>query len=124
MPAESRSPGRCGDGSIFVAGTAILLHDIGPINFKAHIYVGRGSYIAPNVGIITANHDLYDLDKHQEGRDVVIGDGCWIGMNAIILPGVVLGEHTVVAAGAVVTKSFSRGHVVLGGNPAKVLKEL
>ena len=45
-------------------------------------------------------------------------------MGAIILPGVTLGDFTIVAAGAVVTKSFPDGHVVLGGNPAKVIKHL
>ena len=83
-------------------------------NFKGCIHIGRGSYIGPNVGIITANHKLDDLDAHQEGRDVVIGERCWIGMNAVILPGVMLGPCTVVAAGSVVNKSFPEGHSVIG----------
>ncbi|NRB54352.1 MAG: acyltransferase, partial [Saprospiraceae bacterium] len=56
--------------------------------------------------------------------DVEIGKYCWIGMGAVILPGVKLGEYTIVAAGAIVTKSFENGYCVVGGNPAKVLKEL
>lgn len=93
-------------------------------NFKGHIYIGRGSYIAPNVGIITANHQLNDLDAHTEGLDVKIGEKCWIGMNSVILPGVNLGNNTIVAAGAVVTKSFPQGKVVLAGVPAKIVKEI
>lgn len=93
-------------------------------NFKGNIYIGRGTYIAPNVGIITANHNLENLDAHAEGKDVIIGEKCWIGMNSVILPGVELGENTVVAAGAVVTKSFTKGYVVIGGVPAKVIKEI
>lgn len=93
-------------------------------NFDAHIYIGKGSYIAPNVGIITANHKLNNLDEHERGRDVVIGQGCWIGMNAVLLPGVVLGNRVIVAAGAVVTKSFEGGGLVVGGNPAKIIKVL
>lgn len=93
-------------------------------NFSADIYIGRGSYIGPNVGIITANHDLSSLDKHMDGRDVVIGPACWIGMNVVILPGVILGERTVIAAGSVVTTSFERGHGVLAGAPAKLIKDL
>ncbi|MFH4151026.1 DapH/DapD/GlmU-related protein, partial [Acinetobacter baumannii] len=89
----------------------------------AHIYIGKGSYIAPNVGIITSNHDLADLESHTEGKDVVIGDKCWIGMNSVILPGVVLGNGTIVAAGAVVTKSFKQGNIVIAGVPAKIIKE-
>lgn len=93
-------------------------------NFNAHIYIGKGSYIAPNVGIITANHELTDLDGHADGLDVIIGEKCWIGMNSVILPGVELGNGTVVAAGAVVTKSFKQGNIVIAGVPAKVIKEI
>lgn len=91
-------------------------------NFKGHIYIGKGTYIAPNVGLITANHKFENLDEHDEGKDIVIGDKCWIGMNVVILPGVNLGEGTIVAAGAVVSKSFPQGKVVIGGVPAKVIK--
>ena len=45
-------------------------------------------------------------------------------MNAIILPNVILGDHTIVAAGAVVTKSYEAGYCIIGGNPAKILKLL
>lgn len=91
-------------------------------NLKGHIYLGKGSYIAPNVGIITANHNLNDLDAHTDGEDVIIGEKCWIGMNSVILPGVILGNKTIVAAGSVVTKSFPQGNIVIGGVPAKILK--
>jgi acetyltransferase-like isoleucine patch superfamily enzyme len=91
-------------------------------NFGAKIYLGKGVYIAPNVGIITANHDIGDLDKHTPGADVRIGDGSWIGMNVVVMPGVVLGPRTVVAAGSVVTRSFVQGGVILAGAPARVLR--
>lgn len=90
----------------------------------AHIYIGKGSYIAANVGIITANHDLCDLSKPAPGKDVLIGENCWIGMNSVILPGVELGEHTIVGAGSVVTKSFPQGNCIIAGNPAKIIREL
>lgn len=54
----------------------------------------------------------------------MIGDKCWIGMNSVILPGVVLGDNTIVGAGSVVTKSFENGHCVVAGNPAKLIKRL
>ena len=91
-------------------------------NLDACIHIGRGSYIAPNVGIITSNHRIDSLDEHESGQDVILGERCWIGMNAVILPGVVLGPGTVVAAGSVVTKSFPEGHSVIGGVPATLLK--
>ncbi len=88
------------------------------------IIIGRGAYIAPNVGLITANHDLFNLEAHMEGKPISIGEKCWIGMNSVILPGVVLGPHTIVGAGSVVTKSFVDGYCVIVGNPAKILKKL
>ena len=91
-------------------------------NSKASIKIGKGSYIGPNVGIITANHQTEDLDSHEEGQDVILGQGCWIGMNSVVLPGVTLGDGTIVGAGSVVTKSFPDGHVVIAGVPARFLR--
>ncbi|MFJ7974815.1 acyltransferase [Peribacillus sp. NPDC096379] len=88
------------------------------------IVIGEGTYIAPNVGLITENHNIYDLDSHDEPKDITISNNCWIGMNAVILPGVTLGDSTIVGAGAVVTKSFEEGHCVIGGVPAKKIKDL
>ena len=93
-------------------------------NFKAHIYLGQGTYLGPNVGIITANHKIDNLAEHEDGLDVNIGMHCWIGMNSVILPGVILGNRTIVAAGSIVTKSFPEGNVIIGGTPARVLKNL
>lgn len=87
------------------------------------IYIGDYTQISANVGIITANHDLYDTRKH-EIKSVSIGKYCWIGMNAMILPGVELGDFTIVGAGSIVTKSFTDGYCVIAGNPAKVIKQL
>lgn len=87
------------------------------------VWIGDYTLVGPNVGIISGNHDLEDPAKHVRGK-VNIGRYCWLGMGAIILPGVTLGDHTVVAAGAVVTKSFPEGCCVIGGNPARLIKEL
>lgn len=87
------------------------------------IVIGEFCIFAPNIGIISANHDIYDNAKHVS-KKVEIGNYCWIGMNAVVLPGVKLGDFTIVAAGAVVTKSFEAGYCVIGGNPAKVIKSL
>ncbi|MFZ5848070.1 MAG: acyltransferase [Actinomycetota bacterium] len=93
-------------------------------NFAADITLGKGCYIAPNVGIITANHDPANLHSHLPGAPVTLGDGCWVGMNSVLLPGVTLGPGTVVGAGSVVTKSFPQGHCVVAGNPARKIREL
>ncbi|WP_370514696.1 DapH/DapD/GlmU-related protein [Adlercreutzia sp. ZJ138] len=91
---------------------------------KARIRLGKGVLIARGCSIITANHDLANPDIHTQPRDVVIGDHCWLGSNVCVMPGVVLGPHTVVGANAVVTKSFPDGWCVLGGVPAKVIKTI
>lgn len=88
------------------------------------IVIGKGTYIAPNVGLITENHNLYDLSSHDEPRDIIIGENCWIGMNSVILPGTILGDRTIVAAGAVVTKSFREGRCIIGGVAAKKIRNL
>lgn len=92
-------------------------------NFSGRITLRKGCYIGPNVGIITANHDPSDPDRHLPPQDVTIGEKCWVGMNSVILPGVTLGPQTIVGAGAVVTKSFPRGHCLIAGVPATILKE-
>jgi acetyltransferase-like isoleucine patch superfamily enzyme len=92
--------------------------------FLGKITIGKGTRIAPNVAIITVNHDLKNLDTYQDGKDVVLGKNCWIGFNSIILPGVTLGDNTIVGAGSVVTKSFLEGNAVIAGNPAKIINKL
>lgn len=87
------------------------------------ITIGHGSYIAPNVGLITANHDFMDLENHTKAKPINIGERCWIGMNSVILPGVNLADGTVVGAGSVVTKSFEEKNCVIAGNPAKIIKK-
>lgn len=87
------------------------------------VYIDDYTIVSANVGIISANHDLYDARKHTTG-DVHIGKYCWLGMNVMVMPGVTLGDNTIVAAGSVVTKSFPEGHCVIGGVPAKVIKYL
>lgn len=90
-------------------------------NYEAKIKIGKDVHIAANVGIITQNHNPANPDEHLPAKPVTIGDNCWIGMNAVILPGVTLGDFTTVGAGSVVTHSFD-GHCVIAGNPAKVIK--
>lgn len=88
------------------------------------IFIGDYTNLGPNVGLISANHDLVDNTKHIQTNPIKIGRFCWIGMNAIILPAVELGDFTIVGAGAVVTKSFPEGYCVIAGNPAHIIKHL
>ncbi len=88
------------------------------------IRIGDGTLIGHNVVLATINHDL-NPEKNRKNHyvPITIGAHVWIGSNATILPGVTLGDHAVVAAGAVVTKDVPP-RMVVGGVPAKVLKEI
>jgi acetyltransferase-like isoleucine patch superfamily enzyme len=88
------------------------------------IQIGDYTNIGPGVGIISGNHDLIDNSIYTKHLPIRIGAFCWIGMNAVVLPGVILGDFTTVGAGAVVTKSFPDGYCVIAGNPAMVIKRL
>jgi acetyltransferase-like isoleucine patch superfamily enzyme len=93
------------------------------ITGRGGLYIGDYTQIAPNVVIVTANHDVYDSRKHIEAP-VKIGKYCWIGAGAKIMPGVELGDWTIIGSGAVVTKSFIDGYCVIAGVPATKIKEL
>lgn len=98
----------------------------GPSYFQAFggtkITIGHNVWIARGCCLITVNHDLFHPERHQAGKDIIIGDHCWLGANVVVMPGVVLGPHTVVGANAVVTSSVPEGHCVLAGVPARRLK--
>jgi acetyltransferase-like isoleucine patch superfamily enzyme len=94
------------------------------INAVNGINIGDYTNIGPNVGIISANHDPVNNDAHTAEAPVSIGRFCWVGMGAVILPGVSLADFTIVGAGAIVTKSFPEGYCVVAGNPARIIKYL
>lgn len=86
-----------------------------------NIYIGDYTLFAPGIKIISANHNKSDFSKHDKTIGPIrIGKKCWIGANAVILPGVELGDNVIVGAGAVVTKSFP-SNVIVGGVPAKII---
>lgn len=91
-----------------------------------HIYVGDHTMIAPNVTIATAWHPILpELREkaYQYNAPVRIGKNCWIGAGAMILPGVTVGDGTVIGAGSVVTKDIP-SNVVAVGNPCRVVREI
>lgn len=94
------------------------------IDGRNGICFGENVWIGPKVSIISQNHNVNNYNKWDKASPIVIGDNCWLGNNATILPSVELGAHTIVAAGAVVTKSFTQGNIIIGGVPARVIKEL
>ena len=92
------------------------------------VCIGNNVNLAQGITVTALNHNFDDVTRRidEQGvstKPVVIGDDVWIGANAVILPGVTIGRHCVVAAGAVVTKDVP-DNTVVGGVPAKVLKTL
>ncbi|HGH6028009.1 TPA: sugar O-acetyltransferase [Vibrio mimicus] len=107
-------------GENFYANFGCVILDV------AEVRIGDNCFIAPQVGIYTATHPIDPIQRNsglEFGKPIRIGNNCWIGGHATINPGVTLGDNVVVASGAVVTKSFG-SNVVIGGNPARVLKAI
>jgi acetyltransferase-like isoleucine patch superfamily enzyme len=104
--------------------TRIGLHNtvIGPVNIGNHVNLAQG------VTVTALNHNYDNPEKYidQQGittQPVIIGDDVWIGAGAVILPGVSVGSHSVVAAGAVVTKDVPQ-RCVVAGVPAKIIRTI
>ena len=104
--------------------TRIGLHNtvIGPVTIGSHVNLAQG------ITVTALNHNFEDPNKRIDEQGisttpVTIEDDVWIGANAVILPGVTIGNHSVVAAGAVVTKDVPP-HSLVAGVPAKVIKQI
>ena len=104
--------------------TRIGLHNtiIGPVTIGHHVNLAQG------ITVTALNHNFEDKIQRIDAqgvstKSVVIGDDIWIGANAVVLPGVNIGHHSVVAAGAVVTKDVPP-HSLVAGVPAKIIKEI
>ncbi|MCH5308876.1 MAG: acyltransferase [Prevotella sp.] len=104
--------------------TRVGLHNtvIGPVIIGNHVNLAQG------ITVTALNHNFSDANKRIDEQGVtttpvVIEDDIWIGANAVILPGVTIGSHSVVAAGAVVTKDVPP-HSLVAGVPAKIIKQL
>jgi acetyltransferase-like isoleucine patch superfamily enzyme len=94
-------------------------------NSTGRVVIGEKCLFAPNVTVTASNYgivqgDVAIMDQPKDERDVVIGDGAWLGANVVVLAGVTIGEGAVVAAGAVVTKDLP-AQCIAGGVPARVI---
>jgi acetyltransferase-like isoleucine patch superfamily enzyme len=107
-------------GDNFYANHGLVVLDAAKVTFGDNVFVG------PGCGFYTAGHPL-DAERRNVGleyaKPITVGDNVWIGGNCTILPGVTIGEGSVVAAGAVVAKDVPP-RTVVGGIPAKVIKKI
>lgn len=104
--------------------TRVGLHNtiIGPVTIGSHVNLAQG------ITVTALNHNFEESSKRidEQGvttKPVIIGNDIWIGANAVLLPGVSIGDHSVVAAGAVVTKDVPP-HSLVAGVPAKIIKKI
>lgn len=104
--------------------TRIGIHNtiIGPVTIGDHVNLAQG------ITVTALNHNFSDTTKRIDEQSistkhVTIEDDVWIGANAVILPGVTIGQHAVVAAGAVVTTDVP-ANTVVGGVPARIIKKI
>ncbi|AKB80198.1 Galactoside O-acetyltransferase [Methanosarcina horonobensis HB-1 = JCM 15518] len=92
----------------------------------AKIVFGDNVMIAPHCGFYTAGHPL-DAERRNAGLEyaypIKVGNNVWVGGNVVVLPGVTIGDNTVIGAGSVVTKNIPSG-VVAFGNPCRVIREI
>ncbi|MCF8891227.1 sugar O-acetyltransferase, partial [Priestia megaterium] len=107
-------------GENFFANFDCVILDICEVRF------GDNCLLGPSVHIYTATHPI-DPNERNSGKEyakpIIFGDNVWIGGSSVINPGVKIGDNVVIASGSVVTKDIPN-NVVVGGNPAKIIKKI
>jgi len=115
-----------GRGHLVVGDDTWIGHQV-MICASSRVTIGKGVDIGPRVYIGTGTHEIDFYGAHSAGlginHDVVIADGVWLGVGCIVLPGVTIGEKSVIAAGAVVTEDVLP-RVMVGGVPGRVIGSL
>ena len=97
-----------------------MILDVGRVD------IGNNVFFAPNVSVYTAGHPVHPAARgtmYEYGIPVKIGNDVWVGGNSVILPGVTIGDGTVIGAGSVVTKDIPSG-VIAAGNPCRVIRKI
>lgn len=107
---------KVGKGVFINFGCTFL--DRGGITLEDDVFIG------PNAQLVTENHPEQPSERHNVyAKPITIRRGAWIGAGAIVLPGVTVGEHSIVAAGAIVTKDVP-DNMIVAGNPARVMRNI
>ena len=107
-------------GENFYANHNLVILDTAKVTF------GDNCFVAPNCGFYAAGHAL-DVEQRNKGLEIAwpitIGNNVWIGGSVSVMPGVTIGDDTVIAGGSVVVKDIPSG-VLAGGNPCKVIRKI
>ena len=92
----------------------------------AKVTFGDNVFIGPNCGFYTATHPINAEERNsglESAKPISIGNNVWIGGNVTVLPGVEIGDNTIIGAGSVVTKNIPK-NVVAVGNPCRIIKQI
>lgn len=108
-------------GAELILGSGYMNHNVS-LSCNKRIEIGESVIIAEGVKIRDSDNHVIKGKEGEETKPIIIKDNVWIGMNAVILKGVTIGEGAIIAAGAVVNKDVPP-HTLVGGVPAKVIKE-
>ncbi len=107
-------------GDNFYANHNLVILDCAPVKFGNNVFIG------PNCGFYTAGHPV-NVQQRNEGleyaKPITVGNNVWLGGNVVVLPGITIGDNTIIGAGSVVTKNIP-ANVIAVGNPCKVLKSI
>lgn len=107
-------------GDNFYANHNLVILDCAKVKFGDNVFIG------PNCSFYTAGHPL-DVKQRNAGLEyahpITVGDNVWLGGNVVVLPGVTIGNNTVIGAGSIVTKDIPE-NVIAVGNPCKVVKNI
>lgn len=107
-------------GNNFYANAYCVMLDVGQIT------IGDDVLFGPNVSLYTAGHPVHPVSRksgYEYGIPITIGNNVWIGGSCVVLPGVTIGDNSVIAAGSVVTGDIPAG-VIAAGNPCRVLRTI
>lgn len=107
-------------GDHFFSRGNLMILDAAPVTFGSHVFVG------PNCVFTTAGHPIDRIHREQGlevARPITVGNSVWIGASVTVLPGVEIGDTSIIGAGSVVTKSIPAG-VIAFGNPCRVVRRI
>lgn len=117
---------RCEFGKNITIGDDVYINFGCVILDCGQVSIGKGTLIGPNVGLFSGNHTT-DAEERANGglipRPITIGDRVWLCGNVSVVPGVTIGNDTIIGAGSVVTRDIPSG-VIAAGNPCRVLREI
>lgn len=115
-----------GDRNRLIVGQSVVLNDVLINTSSGKVVINDFAFLGHNVSLLTGTHDYHQTELARQtaipddGRDIVIGQGAWLASNVTVIGPCNIGEHSVIAAGAVVTKDVP-SYSVYGGIPARLI---